>query len=118
MGSNVWHLSTEHDQHPSSGLTPRAIHRILQDAEQGDLVALQDLADDMQERDGQIYSCLQQRITAVSCRSINIVPPPSATDSERRQAADVQAMLDDVGCDLQALVTDLLDGIYKGFSAV
>jgi phage gp29-like protein len=118
VSSNVWHVSTEHDQHPSSGLTPRAIHSILQQAEQGDLVALQDLADDMQERDGQIMSCLQQRITAVTSRHITIVPPPGATDSERRQAADVQAMLDDVDCDLQAMVTDLLDGIYKGFSAV
>lgn len=118
LATNVWHVSSEQDGHPSSGLTPRAIHSILQAAEQGDLVALQDLADDMQERDGQIMSCIQQRITSVTSRSISIVPPPSATDAEKRQAAAVQAMLDDVGCDLQALATDLLDGIYKGFSAV
>lgn len=118
VSSNVWHVSTEHDQHPSSGLTPRAIHNILQQAEQGDLVALQDLADDMQERDGQIMSCLQQRIAAVTSRNITIVPPPNATSTEKRQATDVQGMLDDVGCNLKAVTTDLLDGIYKGFSAV
>lgn len=111
-------MATEHDAHPSSGLTPRAIHGILTSAEQGDLVALQDLADDMQERDGQIYSVLQQRISAVASRSITIVPPKAATEAERQTAARVQGLLDDCGCDLSALATDLLDGIYKGFSAV
>lgn len=111
-------ISTEHDGHPSSGLTPRHIHSILTNAEQGDLVALQDLADDMLERDGQIYSVVQQRITAVASRDITIVPPKGASEAERQTAARVQGMLDDCGCDLSALATDLLDGIYKGFSAV
>jgi phage gp29-like protein len=118
LTSNVWHIATEQDAHPSSGLTPARIHAILQAAELGDLVALQDLADDMQERDGQIFSTLAQRIAAVTSREITIAPPPNATESERRQAADVRAMLDDVGVDLTALATDLLDGTYKGFSAV
>lgn len=112
------YIATEHDSHPSSGLTPRHIHSILTNAEQGDLVALQDLADDMQERDGQIYSVVQQRITAVASRDITITPPKGATEAERQTAARVQGMLDDCGCDLNALATDLLDGIYKGFSAV
>lgn len=116
--SNTRYISTEHDSHPSSGLTPRAIHSILTNAEQGDLVALQDLADDMQERDGQIMSVVQQRVTAVASRDISIVPPKGATEAERQTAARVQGMLDDCGCDLSALCTNLLDGIYKGFSAV
>jgi phage gp29-like protein len=116
--ANTRYISTEHDSHPSSGLTPRHIHSILTSAEQGDLVALQDLADDMQERDGQIYSVVQQRITAVASRDITITPPKGATEAERQTAARVQGMLDDCGCDLNALATDLLDGIYKGFSAV
>jgi phage gp29-like protein len=90
----------------------------LQAAEQGDLVALQDLADDMQERDGQIYSCLQQRVTAVTSRDITIAPPPKATEAERAQAANVAAMLDDAGVDLSALATSLMDAVLKGFSAV
>jgi phage gp29-like protein len=116
--ANTRYITTEHDNHPSSGLTPRHIHSILTNAEQGDLVALQDLADDMQERDGQIYAVLQQRITAVASRDISIVPPKGATEAERQTAARVQGMLDDCGCDLNALTTDLLDGIYKGFGAV
>ena len=116
--ANTRFISTEHDGHPSSGLTPRHIHSILTNAEQGDLVALQDLADDMLERDGQIYSVVQQRITAVASRDITIVPPKGASEAERQTAARVQGMLDDCGTDLSALATDLLDGIYKGFSAV
>lgn len=112
------YLSTEMDGHPSSGLTPRRIFAILQASEQGDLVQLQDLADDILERDGQIFSTLGQRAAGVTSMDVNILPPKGATPAEKEQAARVQGLLDDAGIDLRALASDLLDAILKGYAAL
>ena len=49
-------VSREWAEHPSRGLTPQRLHRILEDAEQGNMVAQSDLFTDMEEKDGHIMS--------------------------------------------------------------
>jgi phage gp29-like protein len=47
-------LQRTFSQHPSSGLTPASAANILQAAEQGDLIAQCELAEDIEEKDGHL----------------------------------------------------------------
>ncbi|EJS83447.1 Mu-like prophage FluMu protein gp29, partial [Pasteurella multocida subsp. multocida str. Anand1_cattle] len=54
-------LQHHYSEHPASGLTPMKAARILRNAEQGDLVAQAELAEDMEEKDAHLQSELGKR---------------------------------------------------------
>ena len=59
-------LTNQWQEHPVVGLTPARLHRLLTDAEQGNLQAQADLFCDMEERDGHIFSEMDKRKKAIN----------------------------------------------------
>ncbi|MGH7292684.1 MAG: DUF935 domain-containing protein, partial [Myxococcota bacterium] len=55
----------EFDAHPARGLTPARLDAILQAGERGDIGDQLDLADDIEERDGHVFSDLDKRASVV-----------------------------------------------------
>jgi len=113
--ARVGALHSEWETHPVRGLTPAKLARILEDAEQGDLVAQADLAEDMEEKDGHILAELGKRKRAILTLDWDIQPPRDATRAEEEDAAWVREVLLDMP-DFDDLLLDLLDAISKGYS--
>ena len=109
-------LRMEFEGHPSRGLTPPRLARILQSAEQGDLTAQHEMFADMEEKDGHLFSVMQTRRQALQGLDWDIVPPPDATAAEK---ADAEMVKDYVkGLELDDLLFDASDAIGHGFSAL
>lgn len=115
--SRLGHLAQEFATHPSRGLTPPRLARILEDAEQGNIVAQHDLFMDMEEKDGHIFAEMSKRKRALLTLDWDIVPPRNPTKAEEDEAAWVREMLLDVP-NLEDVFLDALDGIGHGFSAL
>ncbi|MDG2881319.1 DUF935 family protein, partial [Vibrio parahaemolyticus] len=88
-------LHREFADHPSSGLTPAKLARLMRDAEQGDLKAQCELAEDMEEKDAHIQSELGKRRMALQGMDWNIKPPRNATAQEKADAELIQEVLED-----------------------
>lgn len=108
-------LHHEFATHPSNGLTPWKLASILRDAEQGDLAAQCDLFEDMEEKDGHIFAELSKRKRALLTIDWDIVPPPGASDAEKKTAAAIKEIISDIP-DFDDVLLDALDAIGKGFS--
>lgn len=115
--SRLGYLRQQFAEHPSSGLTPARLATILQDAERGHLVSQCELADDIEEKDAHIYSELQKRKLALLNLSGRVLPPRNASEAEKRDAEQVQELLDELP-DFDDLVLNLADAILKSFSNV
>ncbi len=109
------HLHSHYAQHPSRGLTPAKLARILSQAEQGDLIAQCELAEDMEEKDGHIFSELQKRRRALLDVEWQIVPPRNASAAEIKDCEMLTEQLEDMQI-LDDLIFDMSDAILKGFS--
>jgi phage gp29-like protein len=110
-------LRHEFDNHPSRGLTPPRLAKILQQAEQGDLTAQHELFADMEEKDGHLFSELQKRRMAVQQLDWAIVPPKNATPEEVKHAEFVTEVLESME-DFGDVLFDMTDGIGHGFAAL
>lgn len=110
-------LHREFAGHPSRGLTPSRLARILRDAEQGDLTDQSDLFQDMEEKDAHIYAEMSKRRRAVLTLDWSVEPPRGATRQERDQAAYAQDLLRDV-TNLEDVFLDALDAIGHGFACL
>lgn len=110
-------LHTEYENHPSRGLTPPRLAKILQDAEQGDLVAQHELFQDMEEKDGHLFSVMQTRRLALQQLDYEIKPPSNASAQEQKDADYVAELLQEVG-DVADVIFDMTDGIGHGFAAL
>lgn len=108
-------LHNHYGDHPSSGLTPAKIARILKAAERGDLIAQCELAEDMEEKDAHIQSELGKRRLAMQGVDWNITPPPDASAAEKRDAEMIEALLRSATW-LDEAVFDSGDAILKAFS--
>lgn len=108
-------LYQEFGTHPSRGLTPARLARILEDAERGDLGAQCDLFEDMEEKDAHIFAELQKRRRAILGLEWDIQPPRNATAQEQAAAALLKEMLQDLDC-LDDVLLDMGDAIGKGYS--
>lgn len=117
QSSRLGHLAQEFATHPSRGLTPPRLARILEDAEQGNIVAQHDLFMDMEEKDGHIFAEMSKRKRALLTLDWAIVPPRNPSKAEEDEAAWVREMLLDVP-NLEDVFLDALDGIGHGFSAL
>ncbi|SIS88026.1 DUF935 domain-containing protein [Neptunomonas antarctica] len=115
--SKLSHLQKHFAEHPSSGLTPARLGSIMREAEQGNIIAQSDLGEDLEEKDGHIFSELQKRkLTLLTIRG-SVEPCRNASESEKKDASMVQELLDEIP-DFEDVITDMADGILKGFSNI
>ncbi|EPR4994855.1 DUF935 domain-containing protein [Vibrio navarrensis] len=108
-------LHRQYADHPSSGLTPARLASIMRDAEQGDLKAQCELAEDMEEKDAHIQSEIGKRRMALQGVEWNIKPPRNATTAEQRDAELIQELMEDATW-LEDAIFDLSDATLKSFS--
>jgi phage gp29-like protein len=121
--ARVAHLQREFDAHPSRGLTPDRLNRIMQSAEQGDLVGQIELADDMEERDAHLYAELGKRRGFVTALDWSVEPPEGATPAEEKLAKQVHEWLEMIQAEangvtggMAVLLATMTDAILKGFA--
>lgn len=115
--SRVALLHHHYSAHPSSGLTPTKLAAILHKAENNDLIAQCELAEDFEEKDAHIFSELSKRRRAVLGYDWRIVPPADATAAEKDDAAMIESVLRQ-SVWLEDALFDMTDCILKGFSAL
>jgi phage gp29-like protein len=116
--ARVGWLKREFDAHPGRALTPQRLNHILQQAEAGDLIAQLELADDMEERDGQIYSELAKRKTAVTTLQWDVEPPDNATPAEQAQADQVRDWLKQISNFEEDILLEMMDAVLKGYKPI
>jgi phage gp29-like protein len=87
-------IRQEFDRHPAKGLTPARLAKVMLDAEQGDLVAQCELADDMEERDAHLYAELGKRRGAITALEWSIEAPENATAEEEKLTEQVRDWVD------------------------
>lgn len=117
QSSRLAMLQTEYAGHPSRGLTPQKLAQILDAAEQGDILAQCDLFDDMEERDAHLFAELSKRRRSVLGLDWSLVPPADASNREREQTAELEALLRG-SLDMEDVIWNLTDAIGKGFAAL
>lgn len=113
--AKVGGLHHEFAGHPSRGLTPIKLARIMESAEQGDIRAQHDLFLDMEEKDGHIFSEMSKRKRALLTVDWDIVEPRNASAREKKLTAAVKELVQDMG-EIEDVILDALDAIGHGFS--
>jgi phage gp29-like protein len=113
--SRLAQLHREFASHPSRGLTPVKLARILEGAEQGDIRQQHELFMDMEEKDAHIHAEMGKRKRALLTVDWDIVPPRNASATERKLAGYAKERLQDVP-NFEDVILDALDGIGHGFS--
>lgn len=108
-------LYNHQSEHPASGLTPAKAARLLTEAEEGDLIAQMELAEDMEERDAHLQSELGKRRATLLTVNWKITPPKNATPEEQKDAALIEEILQDAVW-LEDCIFDATDAILKGFA--
>lgn len=115
--SSLIYLQRQIAEHPAKGITPARLNEILQQAELGQLMYQHELFEDMEERDGHVFSELAKRKRATMKLDWSIVAPRDATVQEQKDAEWVDDILRDMA-DFEDTLYDLLDAISHGFSAL
>lgn len=110
-------LTYSYENHPSRGLTPQRLARILEDAERGHLIDQSDLFTDMEEKDAHIFSEMSKRKRVLLTLDWDIKPPRNASAAEKRLTEQVREWFQDLP-GFEDMVLDCLDGIGHGFSAL
>lgn len=101
--------------HPSSGLNPARLANIMKLAEDGDLIAQCELAEDMEEKDAHIQSEISKRKMALLDADWTIRPPRNASKDEQYDAEMLQELLEDATW-LEDAFFDMADATLKTFS--
>tara|TARA_R110001583_G_scaffold178954_2_gene335276 strand:+ start:5990 stop:7552 length:1563 start_codon:yes stop_codon:yes gene_type:complete len=112
--SRIGLLAREFASHPSKGLTPEKLHRILEEAEQGDLQAQSDLFEDMEEKDPQIGSDLAKRRQMAAELEWQVSPPENASAAEKKASEFCSEVLSSI--EVEDLVLDMGAGLGHGFA--
>lgn len=110
------HLQRELQTHPTRGLTPSRLAKILDAAETGDLVAQFELFEDMEEKDGHIAAEMGKRRRACVL-DWDVVPPEGADAAEKKIATQLGELLTEIPA-LEDMVFDLTDAIGKGYACL
>lgn len=108
-------LANQWQEHPTVGLTPERLNRLLTDAEQGNLTAQADLFSDMEEKDTHIFSEMDKRKKGLNGLEWNVTPPKNATAQEKKMAEEVAEWMDDIK-DFEMFLFDAMDGVGHGYS--
>lgn len=103
--------------HPSRGLTPVKLARILEDAEQGNITAQHELFMDMEEKDTHIFAEMSKRKRAILKLDWDVVAPRNASRAEQDAAAYARELIQDMA-DFEDMLLDLLDAVGHGFAAL
>jgi phage gp29-like protein len=111
-------LRSEFDNHPGRNLTPARLNAILRAAEQGDLIQQLELADDMEERDGQIFAELAKRKSAVAMLDWDIEAPDDATPDEQALADEVKDWVRSIPQFEETILIELMDAVLKSYKPI
>lgn len=103
--------------HPSRGLTPQKLARILEDAEGGSLIDQADLGEDMEEKDAHILAELSKRKRALLTVRWDVVAAEGAGPGADKLADLAKEALAAIP-DFEDVLLDALDAIGKGFAAL
>lgn len=114
--ASVGYLFREFADHPSRGLTPAKLARILEDAEQGQLEQQARLGEDMEEKDAHLFAELSKRRRALLGLNWNLVPPMDATPEEKRWTGRVEQLLR--AMDWEEIVYDASAAILHGYACL
>lgn len=112
----VAHLYREYADHPSRGLTPAKLARILEEAERGELVSQARLGEDMEEKDAHLFAELSKRRRAILGLSWDLQPPPEATEQERQETARIEAIIREL--DWETILYDAAAAILHGYACL
>ena len=100
--------------HPSAGLTPTRLARLLKASEEGDATAYLELAEDMEEKDLHYRAQLQTR--KLACSGLDLVVEAASDAKPDQMDADlVREAL--AAMDMEEHLVDILDALGKGYSA-
>jgi len=110
-------LHQEFATHPVSGLTPQKLRRILEQAEQGDIVEQHNLFNDMVEKDAHIFAEMSKRCRVLLGLNYSIEPPPNADKKEQANAEFLKEVITDIP-DFEDVILDAADAIGHGFSCM
>jgi len=99
--------------HPSKGLTPQKLERILREAEDNDPIRYYELAEDLEEKDWHYASVIRTRKLAVAQLDLSVESASDNTD-DVRNADLVRAFL--ARDTVEQEVVDILDALAKGIS--
>jgi phage gp29-like protein len=108
-------LHSEFATHPTRGLTPAKLAAILEQAEQGDLIAQHDLYLDMEEKDAHIFAEMSKRRRTLIGLEWRLEPPRGASAAEKSRTEALNELILDVP-DLEDVLLDALDAIGHGFA--
>lgn len=114
--AQVGGLVHEFAAHPSRGLTPAKLARILEAAERGDTLAQLDLFEDIEEKDGHVFAELSKRRRALLGLDWEIVPPRNPTRAETAATEVVAELVAELS--LADIILDMADAIGKGFACL
>lgn len=103
--------------HPSRGLTPAKLARIMDAAEQGDIQSQHELFLDIEEKDGHVFAEMSKRKSALLTVDWDIVPPRNASAKEKKSAAYIKELMLDVP-DFEDTTKDCLDAVGHGFACL
>jgi phage gp29-like protein len=106
-------LRREYSAHPSRGLTPPILARLLESAEQGDMTAQAQLAEDMEEKDAHLFAELSKRKRAILALNWDI----SAPGIGKRNTKRITELFEEIP-DFEDLLLDMMDGLLKGYSCL
>ncbi len=115
--ARVGQINSNFANHPSRGLTPDKLARIMETAEQGDIQAQHELFMDMEEKDPHIFAEMAKRRRALLTVDWDIVPPRNPSARERKAAAYIRELLQDTQ-NLEDAIQDSLDAIGHGFACL
>lgn len=99
--------------YPSNGLVPQRLARILRNADNGDITAYMELAEEMEEKEMQYASVLSTRKRAVAQQEITVKPADDSATA-LKHAEFVEEFLNR-DC-LSDEIFDIMDAVGKGFS--
>ena len=108
-------MTSRYQEHPSVSLSPMKVAQLLLEAEQGNIGSQSDLAEDMEEKDGHLFSEIAKRRNAIQEVDWQIVPPRNATAAEQQDAEMLDEILRDATW-LDDCIFDATDAILKGYS--
>lgn len=114
--SRVGYLHREFAEHPSRGLTPAKLSRILEDAEQGRLEDQARLAEDMEEKDAHLFAELSKRRRALLGLNWNLRAPEDATDDEKAWTGRLERLIR--ALDWEEIVYDASAAILYGYACL
>jgi phage gp29-like protein len=108
-------IDSRYRLYPLAGLTPSKLSNILRSADDGDLEAQYELFENMEERDGHLFSQLQTRKLALAGLEWRVEPADSSAEA-KRLAEEFEVVWKNL--DTHALLMDLSDAVAKGVSKV